>query len=124
MGKFNFKKYLLKKGYKEEVIKASNPEIIEDLRSQGKVITENMVFCTNYQKELPSGEWNAISVFPNGRLSAASPKQLLFKNVIIPKSYQEANPIIKAIEEYEIIDQDQKSDASGNPDGGTESEKG
>ena len=98
MGKFNFKKFLSKKGYKEEVIRASNPDIIEDLRKQGKRVSDNQLFCTNYQKELPNGEWNAISVFPNGRMSAASPKQLLYRNVLIPKSYSEANSILKQIE--------------------------
>ena len=124
MGKFNFEKYLTKRGYSKEVIRASNPEIIEELRKQGKRVTENQIFCVNFQKELPTGEWNAISVFPNGRMSAASPGQLLFKNVLIPKNYQEASPIIKAIESYETIDQNQTESIVGDESPGPQQEKG
>ncbi|MDQ1859017.1 hypothetical protein [Chryseobacterium sp. WLY505] len=84
MSKFNFYSFLEENGYQKETIREAN----------------GTTFCTNYQKELTENIWNSLTVHKDKTVTGASPKNgLVFKQYPQPSNNEEANHLLKQIEE-------------------------
>ncbi len=85
MDEFNFYSFLEENGYQKETIREAN----------------GTTFCTNYQKELTENIWNSLTVHKDKTITGASPKNgLVFKQHSQPTTNEEANHLLKQIEDY------------------------
>lgn len=85
MSKFNFYHFLEENGYQKETIREANGQ----------------TFCTNYQKELTENIWNSLTVHKDKTITGASPKDgLVFKQIPQPTTNEEANHLLKQIEDF------------------------
>jgi len=84
MSNFNFYNFLEENGYQKETIRESNGQN----------------FCTNYQKELSNNIWNSLTVHKDKTITGASPKSgIVFKQIPKPANIEDANLLLKQIEE-------------------------
>ncbi|WP_061084565.1 hypothetical protein [Chryseobacterium indologenes] len=82
---FNFYNFLEENGYQKETIREANGQ----------------TFCTNYQKELTENIWNSLTVHKDKTITGASPKDgLVFKQIPQPTTIEDADLLLKQIEEY------------------------
>lgn len=85
MSNFNFYDFLTEKEYQKETIR------------DGSGVT----FCTNYQKELSENIWNSLTVHKDKTITGASPKNgIVFKQIPQPSTIEDADLLLKQIEEY------------------------
>lgn len=85
MENFNFYTFLLNQGYSKDVIRKGNGQ----------------TFCTNYQKEVSDKIWNSLTVHENKTITGASASAgIVFKEIPQPKTIEDAEVLIKKIEEY------------------------
>ncbi|OCA73722.1 hypothetical protein [Chryseobacterium arthrosphaerae] len=85
MSNFNFYNFLTENGYQKETIREAN----------------GTTFCTNYQKELTENIWNSLTVHKDKTITGASPKDgIVFKQIPQPTIIEDANLLLKQIEEY------------------------
>jgi hypothetical protein len=85
MSNFNFYNFLTEREYQKEVIRESNGQ----------------TFCTNYQKQISENIWNSLTVHKDNTITGASPKSgIVFKQIAQPTTIEDANLLLKQIEEF------------------------
>lgn len=86
MSNFNFYDFLTEKEYQKETVRDD----------------KGITFCTNYQKELSENIWNSLTVHKDKTITGTSPKSgIVFKQIPQPTTVEEANLLLKQIEEFQ-----------------------
>ncbi|MFZ4929046.1 hypothetical protein [Chryseobacterium sp. Mn2064] len=85
MSNFKLHDFLEENGYQKETIRNAN----------------GTTFRTNYQKELTENIWNSLTVHNDKTITGASPKDgLVFKQIPQPTKIEDADLLLKQIEEF------------------------